>query len=102
MEQHSINIIADYIGASSQQDFIAFDSSGGAYLDTSDKDLKSWTTINASYTYDAEGWGKVKVGATNLTDEDPVFDRNGLYEEPHYDLYDNTGRVVYLEYTLKI
>lgn len=100
--QHSIDIITDYIGASSQQDFIAFGSSGDAYLDTSDKDLKSWTTINASYTYDAEGWGKVKLGATNLTDEDPVFDRNGLYEEPHYDLYNNTGRVVYLEYTLKI
>lgn len=102
LEPHSIDIIVDYIGASSQQDFIAFDDSGNAYLDTSARDLKSWTTINASYTFDAEGWGKVKVGATNLTDEDPVFDRNGLYEEPHYDLYDNTGRVIYLEYTLKI
>jgi iron complex outermembrane receptor protein len=102
LDKHSIDIVTDYIGASSQQDFIAFSSSGQAYLDTSDKDLKSWTTINASYTYDADAWGRVKVGATNLTDEDPVFDRNGLYEEPHYDLYDNTGRVVYLEYTLKI
>lgn len=102
LERHSIDIIVDYTGPSSQQDFIAFDSSGGAYLDTSDKDLKSWTTINASYTFNTEGWGELKLGATNLTDEDPVFDRNGLYEEPHYDLYDNTGRVVYLEYTLKI
>ncbi len=102
LEQHSIDIIVDYIGASSQQDFIAFTDSGDAYLATSNKDLKSWTTLNAAYTFDAEGWGKVKVGATNLTDEDPVFDRNGLYEEPHYDLYDNTGRVVYVEYSLKI
>jgi len=102
LERHSIDIIVDYTGPSSQQDFIAFDSSGEAYLDTSDKDLKSWTTINASYTFNTEGWGEIKLGATNLTDEDPVFDRNGLYEEPHYDLYDNTGRVVYLEYTLKI
>jgi iron complex outermembrane recepter protein len=102
LEQHSIDVVVDYIGASSQQDFIAFNGSGGAFLDTSDKDLKTWTTINASYTFDADGWGKIKLGATNLTDEDPVFDRNGLYEEPHYDLYDNTGRVLYLEYTLKI
>lgn len=102
LNQHSVDVIVDYIGASSQQDFIAFNESGSAYLDTSNKDLKRWTTLNASYTFDADGWGKVKLGATNLTDEDPVFDRNGLYEEPHYDLYDNTGRVVYLEYTLKI
>lgn len=102
LNQHSVDLVVDYVGPSSQQDFIAFNDAGNAYLDTSSKDLRTWTTMHASYSFDAEGWGKVKLGATNLTDEDPVFDRNGLYEEPHYDLYDNTGRVVYLEYTLKI
>ncbi len=100
--QHSIDVVTDYIGPSSEQNYIAFKTSGDAYLKSSSKNLKSWVTINASYSYDADRWGKIKIGATNLTNEDPVFDRNGLYEEPHYDLYDNTGRVVYFEYTLKI
>ncbi|MES2826311.1 MAG: TonB-dependent receptor [Pseudomonadota bacterium] len=102
LAQHSVDLVVDYIGPSSQQDFIAFDDSATAFLDTSDKDLKSWTTMNLSYSFDADRWGKWKIGATNITNEDPVFDRNGQYEQTHYDLYDNTGRVMYLEYSIKM
>lgn len=100
MGASQVDFIIDYTGPSSQQDFIAFNSNGDAFLDTSDEDLDSWTTMLLSYSYDAAAFGKIKVGARNLTDEDPVLDRTGKFDSTHYDLYDNTGRVLFLEYTL--
>ena len=74
---------------------------GSAKLETSSDNLDSWTTLNAYYKYDTEKWGAFKIGARNLTNEEPVFYKDGKYPQKHYDLYDNTGRVVYLQYSLK-
>lgn len=98
MGPHEVDLVVDYVGPSSEQDFIAFDNSGNAFLDTSDTDLDSWTTINLSYSFDADNWGKITLGGRNITNEDPVLDRTGKYDVTHYDLYDNTGRVLYVEY----
>ncbi len=98
MGSHAVDLVVDYVGPSSEQDFIAFNSSGGAYLDTSDKDLDSWTTVNLSYSFDADNWGRITLGGRNITNEDPVLDRTGKFDVTHYDLYDNTGRVLYVEY----
>lgn len=101
MDQHSVDMVVNYTGPHSEQDFIEFDSSGDAFLATSNMDLDSWTTINLSYAFDAGSIGRIKVGARNITDEDPVLDRTGLYTTDHYDLYDNTGRIIYGEYSIK-
>lgn len=102
MDQHSIDMVVNYTGGSSVQDFIAFDNSGNAFLDTSNNSLDTWTTINLSYTFDANDWGAITFGSTNLTNEDPVLDRTGKYDRSHYDLYDPTGRTVFLSYTIKM
>lgn len=98
---HYVDMAVNYIGEHSEADWVEFDSSGRATLVTSDTNLDAWTTLDLSYKYDTGKYGAFKIGARNLTDEDPVLDRNGLYSDGHNDLYDNTGRVVYVEYSLK-
>ena len=97
---HSVDLIVDYIGEHSEGDFIEPVGTDGFQLSTQDEMLDDWTTMNLSYSYDFTNYGKIKVGARNLTDEDPVMDRGGKYPSEHYDLYDGTGRVVYGEYTI--
>ena len=41
----------------------------------------------------------IKVGANNLTDEDPLLDDFGVEVDEYQ--YSKTGRVVYAEYTLE-
>ena len=98
---HYVDMTVDYIGEHSEADWIDIDASGNAELKTSDKNIESWTTLNASYKYETEKWGSFKLGATNLTNEEPVLDKDGKYSDGHYELYDGTGRVVYVEYTLE-
>ena len=101
LDRHRIDLVANYTGPHSEQDFIDFDSNGNAFLDTSDMELDSWTVINMSYSFDAGSIGLFKLGATNVTNEDPVLDRTGLFPTDHYDLYDQTGRVIFGEYKIK-
>ena len=97
---HYVDMTVDYVGEHSEADYIVVDASG-ATLETSDTNLPSWTTLNASYKYETENWGAFKIGARNLTNEEPVFDKDDKYPQNHYDLYDNTGRVIYVEYSLE-
>jgi len=92
---HAVDLIVNYIGEHSEEDNV--DATTGV-LTTSDINLDSWTTINMSYRFDAGEWGRLKIGANNLTNEDPILDKNGKYDRSHYDLYDSLGRVVYVEY----
>ena len=49
--------------------------------------------------YNLDSMGIIKIGATNLTDEDPLLDETGqMADEYQYPL---TGRVVYVDYTLE-
>jgi iron complex outermembrane receptor protein len=97
---HHLDIGLDYIGDYSQSDFIAF-SGQSAFLDTSDKNLDDLLTVNLAYTYDSASFGRIKIGARNVTDEDPVLDRNGKFARDSYELYDPTGRLYYAEYSYK-
>ncbi|WP_188150115.1 TonB-dependent receptor plug domain-containing protein [Teredinibacter waterburyi] len=104
--QNRVDFIIDYVGGSGLQDTIEFvdpaDATQGTKRVTTSEKLDSWTTMNLSYSYDASQYGTIKLGGRNITNEDPVLDRNGKFDETHYDLYDATGRVFYLEYTLKL
>ena len=100
--KHYVDMTVDYVGEHSEADYIVVNpDTASAKLETSDDNLDSWTTLNASYKYDTEKWGAFKIGARNLTNEDPVLDKDDKLARDHYDLYDQTGRVVYVEYTLK-
>jgi iron complex outermembrane receptor protein len=79
------SLSADYIGESEQRN-------GGDKYD-------SWHTLNLSATYNLDSMGMIKVGANNLTDEDPLLDDFGVEVDEYQ--YSKTGRVVYAEYTLE-
>ena len=66
----------------------------------SSDELDDHTTWDVSYAYDAQSYGKLKIGSRNVTNEEPVFDKLGTYAEGHENLYDNTGRTIYAEYSL--
>jgi len=99
--RHYADMTVDYIGEHAEADYIVVNPDGGADLKSSSDNLDSWTTLNMSYTYDTEKWGAFRIGGRNLTNEDPVLDKDGKYSRDHMDLYDNTGRVIYVEYSLK-
>jgi iron complex outermembrane receptor protein len=92
---HAVDLIVDYIGPHSEEDNL--DEATGV-LTTSSNDLDSWTTMNLAYRFDAGTLGQIKVGANNITNEDPVLDIEGKYSDGFPDIYDALGRVVYVEY----
>ncbi len=60
----------------------------------------SWTTANLSVGYNTDNYGTFTVGATNLTDEDPILnDITGEMVEEY--LYDHTGRVFFVRYSIE-
>lgn len=93
---HAVDLTVDYI--SSHDEFTDVTEDGNLFL--SGEDLDSWTTLNLAYRLNTESFGAIKVGARNLTNEDPVMDKDGKYARDHYNLYDATGRMVYAEYTM--
>ena len=96
-ENHAVDLVVNFIGEHSEKD--AVDEDTGS-LTTSAAKLDTWTTANMSYRYDAGQWGQLKIGANNITDEEPVMDFEGKYARDHYDLYDSLGRVWYAEYKI--
>ncbi|WP_237063507.1 MULTISPECIES: TonB-dependent receptor plug domain-containing protein [Microbulbifer] len=96
MGMHAVDLTMDYIAA--HDEFTQVSGSGA--LSKTGEDLDDWTTLNLSYRLDTESLGSIKVGARNLTNEDPVLDKDGKYARDHYNLYDGTGRMVYAEYTM--
>lgn len=98
MGPHSVDLLINYVGDYATDDYVTIVNGKPKFVKSSEK-VDTWTTINLAYTYDADDYGKITVGATNLTDEDPVLDSEGKYTNP--DLYDNTGRVIYTEYTIE-
>ncbi|TVZ39316.1 iron complex outermembrane receptor protein [Alteromonadaceae bacterium 2753L.S.0a.02] len=101
MGPNLVTLTIDYIGPHSEGDDVKERPDHSWYLKTSNKNLDSWTTFNASYAFDAGSIGRFKIGARNLTDEDPVFDSTNKFPTDHYDLYDQTGRVLFAEYSIK-
>jgi iron complex outermembrane receptor protein len=94
MGDFAVDLIVNYMGEHSEEDFV--DDSG--VLTTSAVKLDSWTTMNLALRYDAGEWGRLKLGANNLTDEDPVLDKEGKYADEFPNMYDSLGRVIFVEY----
>ncbi|AOS95607.1 Vitamin B12 transporter BtuB precursor [Microbulbifer aggregans] len=93
---HAVDLTVDYIAA--HDEFTKVSGSGS--LSKTGEELDDWTTLNLAYRLSTESFGSIKVGARNLTNEDPVMDKDGKYARDHYNLYDATGRMVYAEYTM--
>ncbi|SDJ68193.1 TonB-dependent receptor plug domain-containing protein [Microbulbifer yueqingensis] len=96
MGMHAVDLTVDYVSAHDELTEIADSGS----LSKSGEDLDDWTTLNLAYRLDTASFGSIKVGARNLTNEDPVLDKDGKFAREHFSLYDNTGRTVYAEYTM--
>jgi iron complex outermembrane receptor protein len=92
---HAVNLVASYIGrhaVDEEQD----PATGVIY--TLDEQWDSWITANLSYAYDAGDFGRIRLGANNVTDEDPPLDPTQGVPGTLY-LYDYVGRVVFVEYS---
>ncbi|VUD66642.1 Vitamin B12 transporter BtuB [Thalassocella blandensis] len=97
---HSVGWVIDYIGPHAGGNEVSVNGDQITYSHSNDE-LDAWTTMTAHYSFDAGDIGIIKVGARNLTNEDPVLSSNGTFESDTYDLYDNTGRVLFVDYTVK-
>ncbi len=90
---HGIDYVIDFIGPYAEENII--DMETGA-LGASENDLDSWTVMHLAYRFDAGRFGRLKIGANNVTNEDPVLNKDGKFDNNF--LYDSIGRVVYVEY----
>ena len=91
---HSVNLVANYIGrhaAEEQQDYAT------GVLTASEEQYDAYIAGNLAYAYDAGDRGRIRIGANNVTDEDPII--NPIWSAPAtMNLYDYVGRVVFVEY----
>ena len=99
---HAVNWVIDYLGEYSVSDFIAVSDTGVPSLQTSNEEMDSYMTMNLSYSYDAEKYGLIKIGARNFNNEEPVLDKSNTFARDTYELYDPTGKVLYVEYKLSM
>jgi iron complex outermembrane receptor protein len=99
---HSVSWVTDYLGDFSVSDSISVDANGVPSLVTSREKMDTYMTMNLSYTYDAAEYGNIKIGARNITDEEPVLDKSNTFARDTYELYDPTQRVYYVEYKLSM
>ncbi|HIG60411.1 MAG TPA: TonB-dependent receptor [Gammaproteobacteria bacterium] len=78
---------------------LSVDYIGKSEAKVGDEEYDGWHSINASVGYDIGSYGSIEIGASNLTDEDPLLDAGGYMVDEYQ--YPITGRVVYAEYTLE-
>jgi len=76
----------------------ASDFIGSSENKVSEVEYSSYTTHNASVGYDLEEYGTVKIGASNLTNKDPLLNQFGAQADEYQ--YDNTGRVIFVEFSI--
>jgi iron complex outermembrane receptor protein len=91
---HSVSLVANYIGrhaAEQDQDYAT------GVLTASAEQYDAYVAGNLAYAYNAGDWGRIRIGANNVTDEDPIM--NPIWNAPAtMSLYDYVGRVVFVEY----
>ena len=78
---------------------LSVDYIGESEAKIGDDAYDGWHTINASVGYDVGSYGSIELGASNITDEDPLLDAGGYMVDEYQ--YPITGRVIYAEYTLE-
>ena len=76
----------------------ASDFIGSSENKISEVEYSSYTTHNASIGYDLEEYGTVKIGASNLTNKDPLLNQFGSQADEYQ--YDATGRVIFVEFSI--
>lgn len=94
MGDHAVSLIGNYIGPHSTDEDQDIDS---GVMTRSDTQFDSHVSANLSYRYDAGDWGKIRIGANNVTDEDPALDPTQGFPST-MSLYDYVGRVIFVEY----
>ena len=89
-----MSLVGNYIGRHS----VLWDQDlDSGVMTRSEQQYDDYYTANLSYSYDAGEWGRIRVGANNVTDEDPVMDPTQVVPAT-MNLYDYTGRVFFVEY----
>jgi len=91
-----IDLVVDYIGKTADEDLLDIET---GIVTASNHDIDSWTTGNLSLRYDAGRFGRFRVGANNFSDEDPVLNKDGKFDD--FFLYNALGRVYFIEYRIK-
>jgi len=87
---HSVTYFANHIA--SQQSW-SYNEKGNA--DSGYFEIDSYTSHNLTYTYFHQWNGSVSLGVTNLTDEDPRFDKDGTFQG---NLYSARSRVFHMSF----
>ena len=72
---------------------------GASESNSSDEDYPQWDVFNGSVGYDFGERGVVRLQVRNLFDRDPLLDDGSMVNEYIYDL---SGRVVTLNYTVEM
>ncbi len=87
-QDHSLSWNMDYIPSTGSYETPESDSSGqltGSLVTHGRND--SFLTHNVTYTFDGGVWGKYTLGVRNLTDENPVLNKDGKYASGYGGLY---------------
>ncbi len=92
MEAHSFAWNVNYTSSTSENEKLEND------VWVVDGTLDSWLIHNITYSYDADEYGSIMFTVNNLTDEDPVLNSSGQYDNPS--LYNNFGRDYRVSYTI--
>ncbi|NOU49139.1 TonB-dependent receptor [Pseudoalteromonas sp. JBTF-M23] len=88
IDAHSLNYFANYID--SQITDVYVDNSDSVFFE-----VGSVIYHNLKYSYNTPWNSVINVGVTNLTNEEPRFNKSGNYDR---DLYDTRGRTYYVSF----
>lgn len=98
---HQVSWNMTYTASTSENESAPRDADGnvieGAKYVTSGK-LDSWLIHNLTYSYDMGEYGAITATINNVTDEDPVLNSLGAWD--NQDLYNNFGRDYRLNYEI--
>ena len=92
MDDHSFAWNSNYTDSTSENEKLVND------VWEIDGELDSWLIHNVTYTYHAGDYGSIMFTINNLTDEDPVLNSSGQYDDA--DLYNNFGRDYRVSYKI--
>ncbi|GGW74020.1 TonB-dependent receptor [Alteromonas halophila] len=101
LDDHQISWNATYTDSTTENESAPLDADGdpiaGVPFEQTGK-LDSWLIHNVTYSYDMGDYGRVRLTAENVTDEDPVLTSNGAWDDQ--DLYNNFGRTYRVNYEI--
>lgn len=96
MDDHSLAWNVNYTDSTSEDETFNTDTSKWEQ----DGKLGSWTIHNVTYTYHAGDYGSFMFTVNNVTDKDPILNKNGQFDRDYYNLYNNFGRDYRVSYKI--